>query len=126
MGLPFRFRNVNYYRIAGKYTFSGDLFIARNTIYFFPEVDLAEQRENVTSVLPHNLALLALALLYIRRNSAGPIRHVSSFGGKDYCLRTLKNTLLFISKTSKKKEPGWGSARRSHFRCASVPMKSQT
>lgn len=65
MVLPIRFRNVNYYRIAGKYTFSGDCFIARGRIYFFPEVDLAAQREEVTSVLPHQFALLALALLYI-------------------------------------------------------------
>ena len=65
MGLPIGFRHVNYYRIAGKYTFSGDFFIARETIYFFPEVDLQAQREEITSVLPHSLALLALGLLYV-------------------------------------------------------------
>jgi hypothetical protein len=49
MGLPIRFRNINYYRIADKYIFSGDLFITRGTIYYFPEVDLDEQeRKSLT------------------------------------------------------------------------------
>ena len=65
MSLPIRFRNVNYYRIAGKYIFSGDLFITRETIYFFPEVDLEEQREEITREMPHKFALLVFAILYI-------------------------------------------------------------
>ncbi|HSL54799.1 MAG TPA: hypothetical protein VK868_10415 [Pyrinomonadaceae bacterium] len=65
MGLPIRFRNVNYYRIAGKYIFSGDLFITRETIYFFPEVDLEEQRKTITHDMPHQIALLMFAALYI-------------------------------------------------------------
>jgi len=44
MALPIRFRNVHYYRIAGKYIFAGDLFISRGQLYFFPETDLEEQR----------------------------------------------------------------------------------
>ena len=66
MSLPIRFRNINYYRIAGKYIFSGDLFITRGTIYYFPEVDLDEQRKKITDMIPHHgLALLASVVLYI-------------------------------------------------------------
>ena len=71
MGLPIRFRNVNYYRIAGKYIFAGDLFITRDTIYFFPEVDLEEQRERISHQLPHDFALLVLAVLYITQKFGG-------------------------------------------------------
>ena len=65
MGLPIRLRNVHYYRIAGKYIFAGDLFITRSRMYFFPEVDLEEQRSEITQQLPHELALFAIALLYV-------------------------------------------------------------
>lgn len=71
MSLPIRFRGVHYYRIAGKYIFSGDLFITRETLYFFPEVDMAEQRHQVTHNLPHQFALLALAVLYIAQKLGG-------------------------------------------------------
>jgi len=71
MGLPIRFRNVNYYRIAGKYIFAGDLFITRETIYFFPEVDLEEQRERISHQLPHDFALLVVAVLYITQKFGG-------------------------------------------------------
>ena len=64
MSLPIRFRNVHYYRIAGKYIFAGDLFITRKTLYFFPEIDLEEQRDKVTRELPRQLALLALLVIY--------------------------------------------------------------
>lgn len=65
MALPIRIRNVHYYRIAGKYIFAGDLFITRGAIYFFPEVDLEEQREKVTRQLPHELWLLAFMIVFI-------------------------------------------------------------
>jgi hypothetical protein len=65
MGLPVKFNNVHYYRISGRYIFAGDLFIARRTLYFFPEVDLAEQREKATEYLPHHFALWALAIVYL-------------------------------------------------------------
>jgi len=71
MGLPIRFRNVNYYRIAGKYIFAGDLFITRETLYFFPEVDLDEQREKLTRYLPHDYALLVSAVLYVTQKFGG-------------------------------------------------------
>ena len=65
MGLPIRFRNIYYYRIAGKYIFAGDLFITRETIYFFPEIDLEQQREQITHNMPHQIALLVFAVVYI-------------------------------------------------------------
>ena len=65
MALPIRIRNVHYYRIAGKYTFAGDLFITRGALYFFPEVDLEEQRHELTHEVPHNLAPLVLLFIYV-------------------------------------------------------------
>lgn len=71
MGLPIRFTSVNYYRIAGKYIFAGDLFITREAIYFFPEVDLDQQREKITRYVPHNFALLVFLVLYIKGKFGG-------------------------------------------------------
>jgi hypothetical protein len=65
MGLPIKFNNVHYYRIAGRYIFAGDLFIARRTLYFFPEVELAEQRRQSVEFVPHHLALFVLAIMYL-------------------------------------------------------------
>jgi hypothetical protein len=62
-GLPVKFQNVHYYRVAGHYVFAGDLFIARNNLYFFPEVDLAQEREDVSRVLPHEIALVLVMLM---------------------------------------------------------------
>ena len=70
MTLPVRFRNVRYYRIAGKYIFAGDLFITRGSLYFFPEVDLDEQRKTVEHV-SHELALIALAIMYVTQRVSG-------------------------------------------------------
>ena len=64
-GLPLKFGNVHYYRVAGKYVFAGDLFIARNNLYFFPEVDMQRQREKIAQVLPHDFALLITVILYL-------------------------------------------------------------
>ena len=72
MSLPIRFRSVNYYRIAGKYIFSGDLFITRGAIYFFPEVDLDEQRQKITDMVPHHgLALVVSVVLYVTQKFGG-------------------------------------------------------
>jgi hypothetical protein len=71
MGLPLKFRNVHYYRIAGKYIFAGDLFISRGALYFFPEVDLEQQRQEVTEILPHNFAILAVAIIYLAQRFRG-------------------------------------------------------
>lgn len=63
-GLPIKFGNVHYYRIAGHYIFGGDLFIARGSLYFFPNVDLAQRAEEVGHV-SHELALLLHAVRYL-------------------------------------------------------------
>jgi hypothetical protein len=65
MSLPIKIRNVQYYRIAGKYIFAGDLFITRGTIYFFPEIDLEEQRNAAAGWLPHDLAIVVHLVMYI-------------------------------------------------------------
>lgn len=65
MGLPIKFNNVHYYRIAGKYVFAGDLFIARNSLYFFPEIDMDRQREEIARGLPHDFALVITVLLWL-------------------------------------------------------------
>ena len=70
-GLPIKFSNVHYYRIAGKYVFAGDLFIARNTLYFFPELDMDQQREKIARGLPHEFALLITVILYISQRLGG-------------------------------------------------------
>jgi hypothetical protein len=65
MGLPVKFHNVFYYRIAGRYTFAGDLFITRGHLYYFPEVDLAEQVEKAGHVRAHEVGLLAQGVVYL-------------------------------------------------------------
>lgn len=70
-GLPIKFRNVHYYRVAGKYVFAGDLFIARNNLYFFPEVDMDRQREEVARGLPHDFALLITVILWVGQRVGG-------------------------------------------------------
>jgi hypothetical protein len=44
MNLPTSIRNVQYYKIAGKYSYEGELIITDGVLYFFPTVDLEEQR----------------------------------------------------------------------------------
>lgn len=58
MTLPVKFKNVHYYRIAGHYIFAGDLFVTRGSLYFFPEIDLEEQRKELSSHVSSELALL--------------------------------------------------------------------
>lgn len=65
MGLPIMISGVHYYRISGRYTFAGDLFIARGTIYFFPMVDLEEQRSKNARYLPDQLGLVVLAFTFL-------------------------------------------------------------
>ena len=75
MGLPLRIPSAHYYRISGRYTFGGELFIARGTLYFFPTVDLAEQRNQSRAYLPHDLGLLVLLFMTLaqRFNSCPPV-----------------------------------------------------
>src|ERR1700740_3336163 len=68
MALPVKLERVHYYRIAGRYIFAGDLFVSRGRIYFFPEVDLAEQRREVYEILPHQFALVGLVVIYLAQN----------------------------------------------------------
>lgn len=63
--MPTRFGNVHYYRIAGRYIFSGDLFIVRGAIYFFPEVDLSDQRIKAAEALPHDLGMVVSVGVYL-------------------------------------------------------------
>src|SRR5437016_1105591 len=76
MGLPVKFHNVHYYRISGRYTFAGDLFIARGAVYFFPEVDLAEQRRRSMEYAPHQFGLIVFAIVYL-------VQRLSSYVSKN-------------------------------------------
>jgi len=49
--------------------FAGDLFVARGSLYFFPEVDLEEQREKVSGHVSHELALLVLAITWLAQRA---------------------------------------------------------
>lgn len=69
--LPVKFSNVHYYRVAGKYVYAGDLFIARNNLYFFPEIDMDQQREEIAQYMPHNFALLITAVLFLSQRLGG-------------------------------------------------------
>lgn len=68
--MPIKFSNAHYYRIAGRYIFGGDLFIVRGAIYFFPEVDLSEQRNEVAEVLPHDLGLVVSTAVYLSQKAS--------------------------------------------------------
>lgn len=68
--MPIKFSNAHYYRIAGRYTFGGDLFIVRGAIYFFPEVDLSDQRNEVAAVMPHDLGLVVSTAVYLSQKAS--------------------------------------------------------
>jgi hypothetical protein len=70
-GLPVKLSNVHYYRVAGKYVYAGDLFVARNNLYFFPELDMDRQREEIGRFLPHDFALVVTLLLYVSQRVGG-------------------------------------------------------
>jgi len=63
--MPTKFTNAHYYRIAGRYIFGGDLIIVHGAIYFFPEVDLSDQRSQAGEFLPHNWRLVMPALVSV-------------------------------------------------------------
>ena len=44
--LPLFFDNIHYYKMDGKFTFSGDLIITPKIIYYFPHTDLEQERIN--------------------------------------------------------------------------------
>lgn len=73
--LPIKFSNVHYYRISGKYIYSGDLYIARNNLYYFPEADMDQQREEIARFMPFQFGLVATVLMYLgQRVGAYPSR----------------------------------------------------
>lgn len=65
MDLPVKFRNVYYYRISGRYIFAGDLFVTRGAIYFFPEVDLEEQRRRNFQEVSDYFGLFGFLIVYL-------------------------------------------------------------
>ena len=91
MTLPIKFSGVLYYRIAGKYIFTGDLFIARNTLYYFPEADMAEQREEITRHLPHEFGLLVTAGLYLGQRLGGSYLSRTEFWREGLSDETFQN-----------------------------------
>ena len=68
--MPIKFSNAHYYLIAGRYIFGGDLFIVRGAIYFFPEVDLSEQRNEVAEAMPHNWGLVVSTAVYLSQKAS--------------------------------------------------------
>lgn len=67
--MPIKFSNAHYYRIAGRYIFGGDLFIVRGAIYFFPEVDLSDQRNHAAEVVPHDWGLIVSTVVYLSQKA---------------------------------------------------------
>jgi hypothetical protein len=63
--MPIKFSNAHYYRIAGRYIFGGDLIVVRGAIYFFPEVDLSDQRNHAAEVMPHDWGLIVSTVVYL-------------------------------------------------------------
>ena len=96
--LPIRFRNVHYYRVAGKYVFAGDLFIARNNLFFFPEVDMDRQREQVHRYLPHEFALLVAVMLYLSQRVGGYVSHTEFWKDGLSDEQILKEAAIYIER----------------------------
>jgi len=65
--LPIKVRNVYYYRIAGQYIFAGDLYISRRKLYFFPEVDLEEQRAKASNGWRGQFGLIGHLVIYVEQ-----------------------------------------------------------
>lgn len=63
--LPLFFDNIHYYKMDGKFSFSGDLIITPKIIYYFPHTDLEQERINRGSeVEPGFLGSEALGSLF--------------------------------------------------------------
>lgn len=65
MPLPLMISGVHYYQIAGRYIFAGDLFVTRGTIYFFPMIDLEDQRNRIAKRVPNQLGLFVVVGTYL-------------------------------------------------------------
>jgi hypothetical protein len=63
--MPTKFSNTHYYRIAGRYTFSGELYVVRGAIYFFPQADLSDQRHQASEPWSYQSGLAVEALMYL-------------------------------------------------------------
>jgi hypothetical protein len=100
MSLPVKFKNVHYYRITGRYTFAGDLFVARGAIYYFPEVDLAEQRRRSFEYAPDHFGLIAWAVVSVMQkvNSYVPRHNLWEEGMPDEQFQKKANAYIEAMK----------------------------
>jgi hypothetical protein len=55
--------------------FAGDLFIARGSLYFFPEIDLEEQRKKVSGHVSNEFTLLLRAFKFAGQQVAAYTSH---------------------------------------------------
>ena len=106
MSLPVKFKNVHYYRISGRYTFAGDLFVSRGAIYFFPEVDLAEQRNRSFEAAPHHFGLAVFLMIYLAQkiNSYTPRNEVWEEGMTDEQFRKKADAYIEVLKEERRNQ----------------------
>lgn len=104
MSLPVKFKNVHYYRIAGRYIFAGDLFVSRGAIYFFPEVDLAEQRNQSFKDVPHHFGLAIFLIVYLSQkiNSYSPRNELWEEGMTDEQFRKKADAYIEVLKEERR------------------------
>lgn len=116
MSLPVKFRNVHYYRISGRYIFAGDLFVSRGAIYFFPEVDLAEQRDRSYEAVPHHFGLAAFLIVYLAQkiNSYVPRNELWEEGMTDEQFRKKADAYIEVLKEE-----------RRHQRFSALPLPTR-
>jgi hypothetical protein len=111
--LPLKFSNVHYYRVAGKYVFAGDLFIARNNLYFFPEIDMDRQREEIAEVLPHKFAIVVTVILYLSQRLGGYLSR-TKFWKKELSDEQFRNeAAIYIERLKaerRQRQPEFGTA----------------
>jgi hypothetical protein len=106
MSLPVKFRNVHYYRIAGRYTFAGDLYASRGAIYFFPEVDLAEQRNRSFENAPRHFGLAVFLIVYLAQkvNSYTPRNELWEEGMTDEQFRKRADAYIEVLKEERRQQ----------------------
>lgn len=116
MGLPVKFRNVHYYRISGRYIFAGDLFVTRGAIYFFPEVDLEEQRRRTFQEVSDHFGLLAFLIVYLvqKVKSYSPHNELWEEGMTDEQFRKKADAYIEVLKEA-----------RSHKSFSALPLPTR-
>lgn len=116
MGLPVKFSNVHYYLISGRYTFAGDLFISRGAIYFFPEVDLAEQRRRSFEDAPRHFGVFVFLIVYLAQkiNSYSPRNELWEEGMTDEQFRKKADAYMEMLKEE-----------RRHQRFSALPLPTR-